>query len=168
MQAPDELFAFAAKGELARVEELLERGVPIDASDKFDRTALAHAATKGHLSMVDFLLRNGADPNAGKDSRRPIFYAASFGHTDIVKRLQDAGVDIDFKTDSGFTPLLAAVGSPTSDARNLETVLFLLDAGADANVTMTGPKLKKVSLIQVAKNSLNPKIAAVLKKVTQI
>lgn len=76
-------------------------------------------------------------------------------------------MDINFKTDSGFTPLLAAVSSTMSDARNLETVRFLLESGADATVTMTGPKLKKLSVIEVAKNCFNPKIAALLKKTTQ-
>lgn len=51
----------AAGGALARVQQLLDGGVRVDATDSEGRTALMAAAAFGHADIVRLLLERGAD-----------------------------------------------------------------------------------------------------------
>ena len=59
----EQFFAAARAGELDKIKNLLEAGVPIDATDKYGATALIMASGSPHLEVVEFLLDKGADPN---------------------------------------------------------------------------------------------------------
>lgn len=68
----DELRRAASEGNLARVKELLDAGVDVNAKSNYGGTALAFACDHDHTEVVKLLLERGADPNA-KDS----FYGAT-------------------------------------------------------------------------------------------
>lgn len=97
-----------------------------------DDTALHLAALKGHLSVVKFLVENGAtvdiydQPDCGNT---PLLLASCRGHTEIVKYLLDNGANIedDFSSDSQ-TPLIIA-----AERDHFDTVSLLLEYGADKN-----------------------------------
>jgi len=52
-------------GDLGRVKAFLGRGIDINAKDTRNLTALQYAAEEGHKEVVDLLLANGADVDAG-------------------------------------------------------------------------------------------------------
>jgi ankyrin repeat protein len=87
------LFSAAASGDLDEVKRLvLDCGVDPKIKDILGRTPLHHAASNGHLNVVEFLLEHGADPNIGdKNGNTPLHYAASGGHLDVVKLLRERG-----------------------------------------------------------------------------
>lgn len=54
------------------------------------------AAAKGHLAVVDELLKRGLDANTREkgDNTRAMHWAAADGRLDLVRRLADAGGDV--------------------------------------------------------------------------
>ncbi|KAK6448633.1 hypothetical protein FP744_10004883 [Trichoderma asperellum] len=82
-------------GDLDLVEYLLDTcAVLVDARDKSERTPLYFAAEKGHLDVVDSLLRHRANTNS-LDRRREtaLFKPAGNGHVKVVERLLKSGID---------------------------------------------------------------------------
>lgn len=63
-----------------------------------------------------------------KDDAGALLYAAENGHTDVLKTLLASGVDVNAKTESGWTGLHAAAQSG-----NCNILEILLAAGADVN-----------------------------------
>lgn len=69
---------------------------------------------------MEALLRDGAsvqgkDPN---DDMTALHYAALGGHTDIARRLVNAGANIDAESKAGDTPLRLAQGKHEVPARH--------------------------------------------------
>src|SRR5688572_12937643 len=70
--------------------------------------ALFSAASNGHLSIVNYLLSIGADPNerdASQNNDTALIQASSGGHLEMVKALIKAGADIYAKDDFDQTAL---------------------------------------------------------------
>ncbi|MYA36262.1 MAG: ankyrin repeat domain-containing protein, partial [Gammaproteobacteria bacterium] len=55
---------------------------------------LHEAAMSGDADAVRALIEAGADVEARRNDRTPIFFAAVFGHADAVRALIEAGADI--------------------------------------------------------------------------
>ncbi|MDR0590302.1 MAG: ankyrin repeat domain-containing protein [Puniceicoccales bacterium] len=78
--------------------------------DNNGKTALHYAAKNGHKNVVQFLLDNGADVNAGakgglNEGRTALHYAAENGHKKVVRFLLDNGADEKIKDGQGKTAL---------------------------------------------------------------
>ena len=75
----------AGKGRLEVVRLFVESGMSVDATS-WGQTALHSAASRGHLSVVEFLVGAGADLEARDDwGQTPRYWAALRGHTDVVE-----------------------------------------------------------------------------------
>jgi hypothetical protein len=71
------------------IDELLDRGVPIDAVDDYGRQALRLAAAGGKVESVRHLLAHGADPNLRDDQgRTALEVARGHGHADPARHEQ--------------------------------------------------------------------------------
>lgn len=119
----------AAQGKVEQVRARLGEGAQINAMGP-DGTPLFLAAANGNDAVVWNLLREGADPDRGRDDgTTPLMAAASSGNKRIVDMLLAAGADIDAKNDNGDTALsYAALNS------QLVVTKRLLRAGAEVNV----------------------------------
>lgn len=92
------------------------------------------AATAGNMSVVDHLLKAGADPLIiDDDGVTTLMSAASQGHTEICKKLLEKGVQINQVAKSGGTAIMFAAGGGHN-----ETTKFLIEKGADVNVVVKG------------------------------
>jgi cytochrome c len=94
---------------------------------------LHDAARTGDLSKIKSYLDAGANiDELDGEKNTPLFIAAKWGKTDVVKFLVNKGADLAHASAGPFgslgTPLHAAVGRS-----QLETVKVLLELGADAN-----------------------------------
>lgn len=99
------LISAAYHGLVNIVEELLKhKSVDVDRKDKSNRTALSHAAERGHAKVVQLLLDAEADVNAEDDQgRTPLLAAALSGQTQVIEVLTTAarpklGATVDGKT----------------------------------------------------------------------
>ncbi len=112
-----------------------------------------------HMEYIELLLDRGADPDARmksstetrtifthqwlrEEGATPFWRAAQSSDTDLLQRLLDAGADPLIATDNGTTVLMVASGigwvegvtHEWSRDRNVQTVNWLLELGADVNV----------------------------------
>ncbi|HBI43861.1 MAG TPA: hypothetical protein DDY78_13580 [Planctomycetales bacterium] len=88
---------FAAQdGNLAAVQEFLDRGYPINAFDECGDTPLHYAVSGEHFTVVDFLLRRGADINARDEPRNgdtPLGEGARTCSLQMARLLVASGAD---------------------------------------------------------------------------
>jgi ankyrin repeat protein len=108
---------------------LLARGVPVDAGDDHDETALQTAARNGRDKMVRLLLDAGAQPgHKDKSGVTPAHYAGAFDAlVPFMSEFEARGASLHAVAEfSGWTPLVYAVRH-----RCLKGVRALLARGAD-------------------------------------
>lgn len=97
------------------------------------RTLLHLSAGQGHLEIVDYLLKHGADPNLTGDSfsssgsqQTALHVAAWFGQPLVVKRLLEAKADVAARDFGQQIPLHLGVLS-----KNEEVIRMLVKAGSN-------------------------------------
>jgi ankyrin repeat protein len=126
------LWAACARGDDGAVSELLASGADPNLADAHGLAPVHHAALEGHLSVLEALLRGGADlsvPSALDASTPLILSAATGSHPCVSLLLSVAPEAIDARNASRMTALHLAclVGS-------VNIVRTLLNNGADHNV----------------------------------
>lgn len=119
------IWSAAFKGRLEACELLVQRGADVNANDEeSDCTAIVHAAGEGHLSVVRFLLKNGATMSIeGGPGPWPLGPATAGGHQAVVELLLDEGCS-PRNPENGFSILRGAI-----TGGNPELVEALLDRG---------------------------------------
>ncbi|TVY92179.1 Ankyrin repeat domain-containing protein [Lachnellula willkommii] len=126
----------AVNGHYSIAKLLLERGT--DLKDMSIYANVLHAAAaKGTLSLVRYLIENGASVNVeNRNHEAAIAVAAGRGHERVVKLLLESGADVDAGKNGlmGGTALQRAAASRGHDS----ICHLLLDAGADINARNGG------------------------------
>ena len=121
-------------GDIKVLTAWLDKGVNINAQDRYGYTALIWAAYKGHKEIVALLLDKGATSDAQNDSHcTALMEAVRHGHEEVVKMLLAKGANINAQNTSGDTALSWAV-----EKGYKEIVTLLLDKGADINAQSLG------------------------------
>jgi ankyrin repeat protein len=100
-------------------------------------TALSSAAAFNRVTMVEFLLSRGADPNVIGEGGLPALHSAAYhGYATVVRMLIDAGANVNaVETRHGFTALAEA-----SRNGHIQVMKTLLDAGADRSIRTSGSR----------------------------
>jgi ankyrin repeat protein len=89
-------FEYARTGELARLVEMLDAGLPVNLTNSAGDTLLILAAYHLQADVVRALLARGADHARVNDRGQTALAAAAFRqHQGIVSDLLDAGADPD-------------------------------------------------------------------------
>ena len=115
------------QGDLEGVKEALQAGQDPNERSPFGVSCLMHAARRGHLDILELLLRHpGIDVNTPDNSNltggTPLHWAVSGGSVQIVERLlNQPNLDcLDARDVHGYTPLMLAVDRGSCD------LIFLL------------------------------------------
>ena len=116
--------------KLAKVEMLISLGVDVNVADECGYTALMMASKEGYRSIVELLIKNGADVNKQSYGLyyNSLRYALDHCHKDIVEFLVENNSDLEQKDKGENTPFLwvARFGSK-------EDLEYFFDKGADIN-----------------------------------
>jgi ankyrin repeat protein len=131
------LFYPILDGNLAIIEELLRAGIPVNAKDPKNNTALIYAIKRNQKDVVRSLISHGAKVNirCGDKGMTPLITAIN--HTkdqEMIDIIIEAGAKITTRESHGFPPLAFAAVS------NLKQVVqHFLNNGVDVN-TRVGPR----------------------------
>lgn len=133
----DELFDAARKGDAAGVKAALDSGVPVDATWRYNQTALFIAAGRGHTAIVKMLLDRGAKADV-RDSfygMTAVMAAADKEKPELVTMLLDKGAQgadslLMMAAAKGNTPMVRALASRAGlDPKLLTQALSSAEAG---------------------------------------
>lgn len=133
---PDrEIFLAPYARDLAHLERCLDWGVSPNAWDEYGVTPLGGAAINWWEEGIETLLACGANPDGPgqlQDFRpdSPLLDAAAVGHSGIIRRLLDAGADVNLVSGGWFTLEETALDAAAAEGY-LDVVELLLAHGAD-------------------------------------
>lgn len=118
-------------GDLASVISMIKKldSCEVDAKDKYGRTILYDAITKGYDEIVSELCKSGINVNTqDKDGKTPLHFASIHNRFEIVKILIQYGADVNLKDENGNTPIFDAI---FNSGGNPKIIRLLKDNKAD-------------------------------------
>jgi Ankyrin repeats (many copies) len=106
------LMSMAYMGAAELVQDLVQRGVELEAADEDGFTALMYAANAGQDQVVELLIRAGADvSHRDREGSTALMLAAQHGFLGIVKKLLVARAATGSRRADGLTAHDFAVGN---------------------------------------------------------
>nr|KAF6340936.1 ankyrin repeat domain 6 [Myotis myotis] len=188
----ERLLIAAYKGQAENVVQLINKGAKV-AVTKHGRTPLHLAANKGHLAVVQILLKAGCDLDVQDDGDQTALHrAAVVGNTEVISALTQEGCALDRQDKDGNTALHEASWHGFSQSVKLlvkaganvlaknkagdtalhvaaslnhkKVVKILLEAGADVTIVNNAGQTP----LETARYHNNPEVALLLTKAPQV
>ena len=118
---------------LRRSRFLVASSADVDLKDEMEETALMRAAGAGHLDIVKFLVRAGAQVNqpTTDNGSTPLYIASQQGHPEVAALLLEHKATVDQPMQDGATPLYIA-----AHEGHEPIVRLLAERGADVNAAL--------------------------------
>jgi ankyrin repeat protein len=151
-----DLFAASGAGDVRRVEQAIDAGGNLNATDSLKRTPLFAAAFCNHSEVANLLIDKGGDVNA-RDflGMSPLHAAVVAGGDEAAKTLISKGANINIQSTAGRTPLHLAAAT-----NQLALVELLLERGADAQI----PDKNGITAASLASSNDHPTIGVAIEK----
>ena len=96
----------AYNGDISKVVDMVQAGMPVDIDDGDGWTALSAAAFNNQTDVVRYLLNNGA--NVNKQNRwgvTALYEASRYNYTDVMRILLQDGARKDIKDNASMAPI---------------------------------------------------------------
>jgi len=119
----------AWEGNIPMMELFHAHGADVNATNALHEQALMHAAWKGRLEVVRWLLERGARLNRDGLEWSALHYAVFAGHKTVAQLLIEHGADVNARSTNASSPLMMAAREGHE-----ELARMLLVAGADPEV----------------------------------
>ncbi|CAK9078350.1 unnamed protein product [Durusdinium trenchii] len=108
-ETPLTLHEAAKNGNLAAVQDFLQKKKPLDSQDHKGITALGYAIGTNRIAVVKLLLDSRANPYAvDSNGNSGLHYAAGYGRKELLEYLLKAGLNVNHVNAQGQTPLTVA------------------------------------------------------------
>ena len=146
----------AQYNQLAMAKLLVEAKADLAAKDKKGRTALDLATGEAKREMANYLRVVGVMSKSDEAAAKSIFVAAEIGALETIKKLLEAGVDVNSLNKQKQTALHFA-----ASAGQLDAAAVLLEAKADVAVA---DKYQKTALHYSTRNGHNATTALLIEK----
>jgi ankyrin repeat protein len=141
-QNADAITQAARFGDLERLRDCIESGIPVDYADPAGETPIFHIIGAGSGKAFQLLLENDANVRLRDNQGNTTLHkAVTFGRREFALQLIERGLDINATNKVGATALHYAVRSG-----NLGMVEFLVEKGAKVEVK----NADDISPVQVA------------------
>ena len=89
-------------GNVAVVQDLLDRGIDVNARDRYGQTGLMLAAHAGHRIVVQLLIDHDANLNVtAKFGLSALMLAVVAGHEDVARALAHGGAELSLRGTGG-------------------------------------------------------------------
>ena len=125
------LLAAASRGDLSKVQEMIDKGIFHSPRGAFGDTPLMRAAQEGHKEVAVALLEQGALVSDRQvRGSTALHLAVAGGHSEMATLLLDHGADISAVDDKHRSLLHYAIGRRP----NQEVVQLLLNRGAPCSI----------------------------------
>ena len=126
----EDLFRSVALNDFTAAVQAVKSGALINATDRFGHTPLHFTAYKGNARILQFLLRNGGNPNVqGRHDSTPLHSAAWGRNVAALEVLLEEGADVNARTEEGETPGMTA---SLRGEKDILEILFALSADPHA------------------------------------
>lgn len=120
----------AWNNEVIGVKLHIYAGTDIDQSDEFGNIPLLLAVEKGHIGVLELLIKHEANLEiSDPDGFTPLIMSAELNHPELLQILLDAGADIEAEDKAERTALDWAIIMQSTD---VETILRVIDAPSSA------------------------------------
>ncbi len=118
--------------DVHRAAALVERGANVNAKDETEQSAYLIATSEGYVDLLDLTLAHGAQVN-DKDSWNGtgLIRAAERGHSLVVGRLLQAGIDRDHVNRIGYQAIHEAVWLGEDTIDYVDTLRVLVAGGVE-------------------------------------
>ena len=130
------VMAATHNNQVATVQALIQAGADINIRDNLLDNPFLYAGAEGLLDILKLTIDAGADPTiTNRFGGTALIPAAERGHIEIIKELLTrTDVDINHINRLGWTALLEAIILSDGDARHVDVVRLLIEAGADVHI----------------------------------
>jgi ankyrin repeat protein len=99
----------AASGDIETTRLLVSKGLDVNDQSNPEKTSPLHEAVRsGNISLIDFLLEQGARINAENNEGTPFYWAACFGEMNVADHLLQKGADPTIPGKGGSPLILTA------------------------------------------------------------
>jgi|GEM_PF-3736640 len=123
-------------GDIEEIERYIKDGYEINVREPIDgATLLFYAIMDKKRKVLEFLLKNGANPNIGMfNLRTPLFAAVTVPDFEMVYKLVEYGADVNLIDYKGRTPIFYAIRFSGKYEQARVITRFLVEKNADLSV----------------------------------
>lgn len=129
MKINKELQEAVLLGNLSSTKSLIKNGCNVDGKDKYGRTIIYDAITKGFQDIVlELCLAHTDINNQDKKGKTPLHFVSIYNQFEIAKILIQFGADVNLKDENGNSPIFDAIFNSKG---NPEIIILLKENNAD-------------------------------------